>query len=103
MHGNAWEWCEDRTERLSGAPKKDNRDITDVLLVTDRTERLSGAPKKDNRDITDVLLVTNAYGRVLRGGSFNFLAVNVRCADRYGDVPTYWSYVVGFRPARTFR
>ncbi|HEV3262230.1 MAG TPA: SUMF1/EgtB/PvdO family nonheme iron enzyme [Gemmataceae bacterium] len=79
MHGNAWEWCEDRSEGLSGEKKKDNRDITDVRIVTD------------------------AYGRVLRGGSFNDQAVNVRCANRVRFAPTDHDDYVGIRPARTFR
>ena len=40
--------------------------------------------------------------RVLRGGSFNNQASNVRSADRNGDVPANRLYYYGFRPARTF-
>jgi hypothetical protein len=40
--------------------------------------------------------------RVLRGGSFNNQAVDVRSANRNRNVPTNRNGSVGFRPARTF-
>jgi formylglycine-generating enzyme required for sulfatase activity len=71
MHGNAWEWTQDRHER----PDKDKEDIIDIK-------------DKDYR--------------VLRGGSFGDLASVVRCAYRFGGVPSNRGHGVGFRPARTF-
>jgi formylglycine-generating enzyme required for sulfatase activity len=39
---------------------------------------------------------------VLRGGSFNNQASNVRSANRNNNVPTNRYILNGFRPARTF-
>jgi formylglycine-generating enzyme required for sulfatase activity len=41
--------------------------------------------------------------RLLRGGSFNNLALLVRSSLRYGNVPTFGSGNFGFRPSRTYR
>jgi serine/threonine protein kinase/formylglycine-generating enzyme required for sulfatase activity len=51
-----------------------------------------------NDDTTDV---NNSTNRVLRGGSFECPASVVRSAYRSRDVPTYCSFDIGFRPART--
>jgi formylglycine-generating enzyme required for sulfatase activity len=78
--GNAMEWCQERAALNSpepgGGPSED---------------------KEDNGDIKDDLV------RVLRGGSFANLVVGVRSAYRSWYRPTLRNYVVGFRPARTFR
>ena len=77
MLGNAFQWCEDRAEYYTaGEDKEDIKDIKDI--------------NKDN-------------SRVLRGGSFNDPASNVRSANRLTDVPTDRVSNYGFRPARTFR
>ena len=54
-------------------------------------------------DQEDALVVTSTDSRVLRGGSFIYLAVLVRSATRVGYVPTFRDIYVGFRPARAFR
>ncbi len=69
MHGNVWEWCEDRyTDSYSNTPRngKDNN---------------SGSQKK----------------RVLRGGSWNSNAGVLRSANRIGNFPDGSSVNYGFR------
>jgi formylglycine-generating enzyme required for sulfatase activity len=78
MHGNAWEW----TQSLYKEYGKAESGMMD-----------------DKEDKTDI---NNHDNRVFRGGSFIANAVNVRSANRYGNVPSLRSGVVGFRPARTF-
>jgi formylglycine-generating enzyme required for sulfatase activity len=51
----------------------------------------------------DELVVTGTDSRVLRGGSFVYLASYVRSATRYNDVPTDRHFNLGFRLARTLR
>jgi formylglycine-generating enzyme required for sulfatase activity len=58
-----------------------------------------GMTRDENEDNTDI---KNTVSRVLRGGSFNDNAVNVRSAIRAWDVPADHLIHVGFRPARTF-
>jgi formylglycine-generating enzyme required for sulfatase activity len=41
--------------------------------------------------------------RLLRGGSFDYLALNVRSSYRYYNVPTVDNLNYGFRPSRTYR
>ena len=79
MHGNVWEWCEDRHGEY---PK---------VAVTDPKGPATG------------------YGRVLRGGSFNLNASRARssCRDCYSTTNrssyklSYLTDVYGFRLART--
>jgi formylglycine-generating enzyme required for sulfatase activity len=79
MLGNVVNWCQ---ERHKPYPAKSGRPIDDV-------EDIPGVISTDKR--------------VLRGGSFLYAAGTVRSADRIGpQPPSYWSYTVGFRPARTF-
>ncbi len=72
MHGNAWEWCEDRYHpSYHDAP-------------TNGSVWLSGG----------------SGSRVLRGGSWNHSSSQARCANRsYGDPSNQYSYI-GFRCAR---
>jgi formylglycine-generating enzyme required for sulfatase activity len=79
MHGNVYSWCQE-SYRVYPTPKDDE-------AVEDKEAVLSIVP---------------TTGRVLRGGSFNFPASNVRSAFRNWDVPTIRTNAVGFRPARTF-
>jgi formylglycine-generating enzyme required for sulfatase activity len=72
MHGNAWEWCQDR--------ENDTR-------------------AKDKEDIVGS---QNQESRVLRGGSFSVQASNVRSAHRSYIAPANRVSNFGFRPARTF-
>jgi formylglycine-generating enzyme required for sulfatase activity len=61
--------------------------------------------QSDNRgkDKEDIECISDENGRVLRGGSFYYLASLVRCANRSRLVPSIRYSTVGFRPARTFR
>jgi len=72
MHGNVWEWCEDvEHENYDGAP-------------VDGSAWVSG-----DREL-----------RRLRGGSWGGNDDRLRCAYRFGDVTTIWSYYRGFRISR---
>ena len=72
MHGNVYEWCQDRySDYPSGS-------------VTDPTGAASGS------------------ARVLRGGSFVDLTSNVRSAYRDPVLPDFRFFNYGFRPARTY-
>jgi formylglycine-generating enzyme required for sulfatase activity len=63
-----------------------------------------GNGDKAVEDQEDDLVVKSTDSRVLRGGSYNLLASDVRSAYRSdNNVPTRWSLIVGFRPARTLR
>jgi formylglycine-generating enzyme required for sulfatase activity len=81
MHGNAWEWCQDKHGEL----KKEEGDsiIEDIGDIEDKVYKESS--------------------RMLRGGSFSTDAVNVRSANRSWRGPAYRDNYLGFRPARTFR
>ena len=74
MHGNVWNWCHDRQSRHG----------------------------VDERDTGDEEPAGDGKGRVLRGGSFNSPARNVRAARRYPDQPVNRDFDVGFRVARTY-
>jgi formylglycine-generating enzyme required for sulfatase activity len=79
MLGNALEWCQDPFSwyqlEIGGKPKED---------------------MEHNEDIKDI------NSRVLRGGSFIYLAASVRSANRYRFRPSFRYYYAGIRPARTF-
>jgi formylglycine-generating enzyme required for sulfatase activity len=79
LHGNVYSWCQ---ERYKGYPQ--------------------GQRGQANEDTEDTLPITVQDARVVRGGSFNEPASGVRSALRFGDVPTFRTYVFGFRLARTF-
>jgi formylglycine-generating enzyme required for sulfatase activity len=80
MHGNVWTWCQ---ESFRGYPRAKGGGVIE--------------------DKEDYLSISSTTGRVLRGGSFDIHAVNVRSASRSGLVPTTRTANVGLRPARTFR
>ncbi len=77
MQGNVANWCQERHKPYAADQGKPIDDIEDTLDI-----------------------ISTDY-RVLRGGSFLYAAVTVRSADRMRILPSYWSYTVGFRPART--
>jgi formylglycine-generating enzyme required for sulfatase activity len=79
MHGNVYTWCQERHQDYA-AGKGD----------------WASEDKEDNLSIIPTAL------RVLRGGSFNYHAVDARCANRFWNVPTFRGYDVGFRTAMTF-
>jgi formylglycine-generating enzyme required for sulfatase activity len=79
MHGNAWEWCQD-VYRPYG----------------------KGGGRKVVEDTEDISSINNKGGRVVRSGSFFYLASDVRSAGRLNNVPATRRYTSGFRPARTF-
>jgi formylglycine-generating enzyme required for sulfatase activity len=79
MHGNAWEWTQSLYKEVG------------------QTE--GGMIRDDKDDNTDI---SNHDARVLRGGSFGYLASNARSAYRYGLGPTYRLDDFGLRPTRTF-
>jgi serine/threonine protein kinase/formylglycine-generating enzyme required for sulfatase activity len=70
-HGDVWNWCQEGYTAYERSP------ADGALIVTD----------KENR--------------VLRGGSFANRVVDLRCARRNRHLPTFVSFDVGFRPART--
>ena len=74
MHGNVWEWVEDAWhDNYKGAP-------------------LDGSAWLQNR---------HASRHVVRGGSWNFAAVDDRSANRFGPATDYRGIALGFRVGRT--
>ncbi|MFH1060887.1 MAG: formylglycine-generating enzyme family protein [Pseudomonadota bacterium] len=71
MHGNVWEWCQDRLD----------------------LDYYAYSPKKDPEGPPD------GAERVVRGGAYNFPAVGVRSARRWGLPPEQAYSQVGFRVA----
>jgi formylglycine-generating enzyme required for sulfatase activity len=78
MHGNVWQWCQNVYQPY---PKGDSSKVHD--------------------DKEDDVGAFNDNSRVLRGGSFYYLASTVRSAYRDSDVPTNRNLNNGFRVART--
>ena len=75
MHGNVWEWCWDWDAAYSALPPR-------YALVDPR------GPEQGNL-------------RVLRGGSFEYEAEHVRCADRLANWPADRGRNWGFRCVRS--
>jgi formylglycine-generating enzyme required for sulfatase activity/tetratricopeptide (TPR) repeat protein len=80
MHGNVWNWCQERYKRYAAAK---------------RGERVD--------DIEDVFSIIITDSRVLRGGSFSSQASYARSSYRNFVGPALRTNVLGFRPARTYR
>jgi formylglycine-generating enzyme required for sulfatase activity len=83
MHGNVWEWCQDKFGNLKQGKGEDI--IEDIGDIEDK--------------------VDNDIRRVLRGGSCEDYAIVVETNVSVGNRQFEVSYdnVIGFRPARTFR
>ncbi len=102
-----WENAKERT-RPVGSKKPNDLGLFDVQgnVYSWCQERYRDYPegKSENiiEDKEDILDINSSSVRMLRGGSFFNQASIVRCANRYGHVPTLRNYLVGFRPARTF-
>jgi formylglycine-generating enzyme required for sulfatase activity len=75
MHGNVWEWCVDVFDREAYEKAKNPATLADH----------------------SALLYTVGPSRVLRGGSWLNLGVNLRCAYRYRNPPGVRDLNFGFR------
>jgi formylglycine-generating enzyme required for sulfatase activity len=73
MHGNVWEWVEDRWHR-----------------------NYANAPKDGSAWTTG-----DVRARVIRGGSWNNLPIRLRPSNRGGTFPSYRYDYLGFRVSRT--
>jgi eukaryotic-like serine/threonine-protein kinase len=78
MQGNSLSWCQ---EAFAFYPESKGREAIE--------DKESG------------LAISDSAGRVLRGGSYYTLALNLRSATRNNLVPTLVDGYIGFRPART--
>src|SRR5262249_42010973 len=78
MHGNVLNWCQ---ERSASYPRGEEGKVFD--------------------DMEDSLNIDSQERRLLRGGSFTYLRVDVRSAHRDGVAPADRNDFIGFRPART--
>jgi formylglycine-generating enzyme required for sulfatase activity len=76
MHGNVYEWCQERYASYS--------------------------PGSTISDTEDTTALSDTVRRVLRGGSFFNLSSDVRSALRNYYQPVIRNYTFGFRPARTY-
>lgn len=72
MHGNVWEWCQDRSEGIAMVPETYIDDICDPLNET-------------------------GSERVLRGGSWAYPKQFCRSAARRSQLPDYRASGIGFR------
>ena len=73
MHGNVWEWCQDRA-----------------------------APYGSEKAVSDPVRPAQGIRRVLRGGSFFGQSALVRSANRAFYQPHLANIFLGFRPVRTY-
>jgi formylglycine-generating enzyme required for sulfatase activity len=78
MSGNVWEWCEDVY-------------IADIYSRSD---------KKNPIVVSDPPYDSGRPSRVIRGGNWNLVPVNVRCAIRFYFDPSNRYNYVGFRLLR---
>jgi formylglycine-generating enzyme required for sulfatase activity len=79
MHGNVWNWCQEKYESYP-----------------------QGVEEKALDDIEDTLNINPQDSRVMRGGSFYDPMSIIRSAYRNYLVPTSIVNSIGFRVARTF-
>jgi serine/threonine protein kinase/formylglycine-generating enzyme required for sulfatase activity len=107
MHGQVEVWCQD--EYMDYGPVQGEESTTmAVAILGAGTAAQLGSPVGQSGFLAVPAALagrSNTIGdgkpRVLRGGDFNALPVNVRCAYRLGYVPTIRLVDVGFRLART--
>jgi serine/threonine protein kinase/formylglycine-generating enzyme required for sulfatase activity len=89
-HGNVFEWCHD----LHGDYPVERGVVGDLL---------GGGKKAVDDQPTDAgKQVESEPQRVLRGGSFFYLAVFARASSRLLIRPVFRNYYLGFRPSRTY-
>jgi formylglycine-generating enzyme required for sulfatase activity len=72
VHGNVWEWCQDRADNLSA----------------DGIRHVDG-------------VITDAGSRVVRGGAFGHGPLTVQSGSQIGMSAKTWSGDIGFRPAQS--
>jgi formylglycine-generating enzyme required for sulfatase activity len=92
MQGNAFTWCHERMREKYGPPWPDD------VSVPEPGSAITGPDGK-------VLghRVIDSDKRVLRGGSFYFMAISLRAARSHSDVPTMQGLYYSFRVARTLK
>jgi formylglycine-generating enzyme required for sulfatase activity len=81
LYGNASEWCQD--------------------AQADYVPGTGGGPARDVEDAEDVEGITDDEARIVRGGSLNYRAWDLRSAHRSGFAPGSIIDACGIRPART--
>jgi formylglycine-generating enzyme required for sulfatase activity len=89
MHGNVWEWCQDKCEL----------DYENQLIVT--WNYTDGLVNTYTDGLVDPVCTTGS-SRVLRGGMFDRSAGYCRSAKRSGEHPSRRSLYLGFRLLRTY-
>ena len=91
MHGNVWEWCSDMwyashvNAPVNGSQRGDAYDE----YIVDRTQ-------VDNSE--NIHRLYSSRHRVVRGGCWNYSAMDCRSANRYYHTPDYKLNYLGFRP-----
>jgi formylglycine-generating enzyme required for sulfatase activity/tRNA A-37 threonylcarbamoyl transferase component Bud32 len=116
MHGNVYAWCQERYRDY--AEMKNSLYLGGSIVgslgsssgqgpLFAAAALVSGRPglKGDEviEDTEDIVSIAPNRDRVCRGGSFSNRPLSLRCGGRDGDVPSFRSGYLGFRPARTIR
>ena len=69
MAGSVWEWCEDW--------------YGEIYYTQSQKKNSQGS--------------TVGEFKVLRGGGWNSIRLQLRCTHRYSEMPTHRAYTIGFR------